>query len=120
MQILNSQNAENGKFCGGINNGSFFILDSVSLNHFSSITASVTSAGAGGRIEVRVGGIDGPLVSSMEVEVNGSWDKWYQVTGTKDPKVTNEESQPVDLYVVCRNESNRNGLMNIDWIRFNK
>ncbi len=120
MQILNSQNAENGKFCGGINNGSFFILDSVSLNHFSSITASVTSAGAGGRIEVRVGGIDGPLVSSMEVEVNGSWDKWYQVTGTKDPKVTKEESQPVDLYVVCRNESNRNGLMNIDWIRFNK
>jgi cytochrome c len=120
MQILGSHKAGNGKFCGAINHGSYLQVNQVPMDQFQSIVANVTSAGAGGKIEVRMNGPDGPLVGTMHVKVNGDWDGWYEIAMEKPTEMNTSAEPYVDLYFVCVNESNRSGLMNIDWIRFVK
>lgn len=120
MQILGSHSAGNGKFCGAINHGSYIRVDRVPVNQFKSIVASVASAGAGGKIEVHMNEPDGPLVGTMDVKVNGNWEKWYEVTMENPADLTANSPSHVDLYFVCVNETQKSGLMNIDWIRFVK
>lgn len=120
MQMLGSHSAENGKFCGAINHGSYLRVDRVPMTQFNSIVASVASAGAGGKIEVRLNAPDGPLVGTMDVKVNGKWEEWYQVSLEKPLGIAKESEQYADLYFVCIHDEKRSGLMNIDWIRFVK
>ncbi|XZE33258.1 PQQ-dependent sugar dehydrogenase [Pirellulaceae bacterium SH501] len=120
MQILGSHSAENGKFCGAINHGSYLRVDRVPMNQFRTLTASVASAGAGGKIEVRLNAPDGPLLGTMDVKVNGKWEEWYQVSLEKPADITSESEPNADLYFVCIHDEKRSGLMNIDWIRFVK
>jgi arabinoxylan arabinofuranohydrolase len=42
-------------------------------------TASVASAESGGRIEIRLGGLDGKLVGTCPVENTGGWQTWQTV-----------------------------------------
>lgn len=121
MQVLGSHNAENGKFCGSINHNSFLRIDKVPLSQFTHVTARVTSAGSGGDIEVRLGAVDGPLLATLPVKVNGSWDGWYEVQADCDLEVIRErlsEQPSSSVFFVCKNEKNRGALMNIDWVRF--
>ncbi len=90
------------------------------MTQFNSIIASVASAGAGGKIEVRLNSPNGTLVGTMDVKVNGKWEEWYQVSLEKPIGIANESEPYADLYFVCVHDEKRSGLMNIDWIRFVK
>jgi hypothetical protein len=48
----------------------------------------------------------------ITVEVNGSWDAWYERTAELA-----RSSERCDIYFQAVNPTNRSALMNIDWIR---
>lgn len=112
-QPLGSAKAEGGKFMGAINHDAFLKFDGITLDGLKAIVARVTSAGAGGVIEIRRGKPDGELIGSGEVKVNGSWDDFFEL---EIPLV--ETTGRDALFLVFKNEKNRGGLMNIDSIKF--
>ncbi len=113
-QSLGSGEAEGKQFMGGIEHNGFLRFDHINLADVSSVTVRVTSAGAGGVIELHSGSVDGELLGSTPVEVNGSWDAFYE----KEIELT-PIGGTTTLYVVFKNEANRGGLMNIDCLEFN-
>lgn len=115
MQVLGSHRAGDGKFLGSIEHDAFMKIANVPLDQVSSIAVRVTSAGAGGDIEIHAGAIDGPVLGTIHVDVNGDWDGWYErsVPIRGDKKRT-------DVYFRFVNEKNRGGLMNIDSVRFDR
>ena len=117
-QVLNSDRAQGKKFMGAIEHNGFLKFESLRLDQFSTLVLSVASAGAGGEIEVRRTAIDGPLLGSVKVEVNGEWESFYETS--VDLKTGELQSAEVrdDLYLVFKNVTQRSGLMNIDAIKF--
>jgi cytochrome c len=112
MSELGAHNASNGKFLGSIDHGSYIVFKNVPMDQVGSATFRVTSAGAGGEIVVRAGTPDGPELGRVKVEVNGSWDGWYERSVDLDRR-----RERCDLYFETVNPNNRSALMNIDWIR---
>ena len=112
-QKLSSDKAEGKTFMGAIENNGYLKFDDLSLEKIGRIVFSVTSAGSGGSIEVREDKPDGPLLGSVEVKVNGSWDAFYEVSTPIKP--TQNRGR---LYFVFKNPVNPGGLMNVDWIEF--
>jgi cytochrome c len=106
-------NASNGKFLGSIDHGSYLVLKNVPMEQVRSMTFRVTSAGSGGEIVVHAGALDGPELARVQVEVNGSWDGWYE----RSAPIPHTPDR-VDLYIETVNPSKPNALMNIDWVRF--
>ncbi|WP_417749179.1 PQQ-dependent sugar dehydrogenase [Rosistilla oblonga] len=109
---LGSGKAEGKKFIGAINHDAFLKFNDIPLDAIASIAVRVTSAGAGGMIEVRRGTVDGPLLGSAMVEVNGSWDAFEEKQIAIDPSSGRDA-----LFIVFKNEKQRGGLMNIDSLR---
>lgn len=77
-QILNSGNASGGRFIGAINHGHWLLFRNVPLDQVGSIRLMIASAGAGGSIEIRRDGPEGELFGQVPVEVNGSWEQFYE------------------------------------------
>jgi cytochrome c len=75
----------------------------------------VTSAGSGGSIEIRLDKPDGELLATVPVEVNGSWDKFYERT-VEIPETKGRH----DVYFVFVHPNKAGGLMNIDSIYFHR
>lgn len=112
-QILAAGNAGGGKFIGAINSGHFLRLNGITFDQVAKITVRVTSAGAGGAVELRLDKPDGELLGTADVEVNGSWDKWYERTVTI-PATKGRH----DLFVRFTNPKQGGGLMNLDSLYF--
>jgi len=110
---LGSDNAQGKQFMGAINHDGFLKFNRIRLDGIRSIKASVASAGAGGVIEVRRGGVDGALLGQATVEVNGQWEEFYDKVIELEPSTGTD-----DLFFVFQNEKNRGGLMNVDSITF--
>ena len=98
---------------GAINYDAFLKFNHIPLDDLRSVTVRVTSAGAGGEIGVRRDGVDGELLGSVTVPVNGSWDAFYNQTIELKPQSGREA-----IYFVFKNPVNRGGLMNIDSLTF--
>ncbi len=111
--VLEVSQAEQGKFMGGIEHGGFLRYSDLSLQQVAHGTVRVCSAGAGGVIELHHGAVDGPLLGSVTVEVNGDWSAFYEKQF--DIQAPTERG---DLYLVFKNAESPGGLMNIDWIEF--
>lgn len=112
-QTLKSGNAHGGQFLGAINHGNYARINRVNLDQVAAISARVTSAGAGGRIEVRLDKPDGERVALINVQNNGSWDKWHDVKESlKEAKGTH------DLFMVFTNPLMKSSLMNVDSFYF--
>jgi cytochrome c len=77
-QIL--QASDGAKFLGAINHGNFARFSRVPLDQTAGLVLRVASAGAGGKIEVRLDKPDGPLLGSAEVVSTGNWEEWYEQT----------------------------------------
>jgi len=110
---LGGHTASGGKFLGAINHNHFARFDQVPLDRVGSLIFRVTSAGSGGRIEARIGSLDGPVIASVPVEVNGSWDGFHDVACDIKPQAGRH-----DVYVVFLNEERQGGLMNLDSVTF--
>ncbi len=112
-QPLGSARAEGGAFLGAINNGAFVRIKNIHLDQVQQIALMVASAGAGGTIDVHRDAVDGPLLGSTDIQVNGDWEAFHEKTIAL-PETTGR----CDLYLVFKNANNPGGLMNIDAIEF--
>ncbi|MFJ4782050.1 ThuA domain-containing protein [Streptomyces sp. NPDC088794] len=85
--------ASGGQTLGYIENGDWAGYASVSTAGASTFTAKVSSAGAGGTVEIRSGSATGTLLGSVRVPVTGSWDTFTTVSTT----LTSSASGPLFL-----------------------
>ncbi len=117
-QLLNSGNASGGRFAGAINHGHTLRFRSVNFDQAGELTLRIASAGAGGAIELRTDSADGPLLGTIDVEVNGQWEEFYErKLSLKNPEtgaalITGRH----DLVVVFTHPNRAGGLMNLDSI----
>ncbi|MDW5290305.1 carbohydrate-binding protein [Formosa sp. PL04] len=66
-------------------------------NDFGAIKISASSGTSGGIIEVRLGGVDGELLTSVTIEKTGNWNKFTSFDAYFTEPVTGIH----DLYLVC-------------------
>ncbi|MGI5214471.1 PQQ-dependent sugar dehydrogenase [Plantactinospora sp. CA-290183] len=74
--------AEGGQTVGDINNGDWIAFQPYRLANATSFSARVSSAGAGGTLQVRAGSATGSVLGSATVPVTGGWETFATVTGT--------------------------------------
>ncbi len=82
INIFTKATAEGGKTVGDINNGDWIQFDPYKVNNATSFSARVSSAGAGGTLQIRTGSPTGTIIGSATVPVTGSWETFTTVTGT--------------------------------------
>ena len=111
--VLGSGTASGSKFIGAINHDHYLKFAGLKLDRIRHITLRVASAGAGGAIEVRHGAIDGELLATAPVEVNGNWEQFYDRT-VEIPQTQGRH----DLFFRFVNDKQQGGLMNLDSIHF--
>ncbi|MFV2111214.1 PQQ-dependent sugar dehydrogenase [Micromonospora sp. LOL_025] len=74
--------AEGGRTVGDINNGDWIAFEPYRIDNATSFSARVSSAGAGGTLQVRVGSPTGTVLGSATVPVTGAWDTFTTVSGS--------------------------------------
>ncbi len=104
-----------GKVIGSTANGHSAKFNSIPLSQVRSIKVRASSGGSGGKVEIRTGAVDGPLVGSVEVPTTGGWDKFQEFTSP----ITAPNQDRADVYLVFVNPG-KGGLMNVDWVEFQK
>ncbi|MFB7495158.1 ThuA domain-containing protein [Streptomyces sp. NPDC056161] len=82
VQAAGHTAASGGQTLGYIDNGDWAGYASVSTAGARTFTAKVSSAGAGGTIEVRSGSATGTLLGSVQVPVTGGWETFTTVSTT--------------------------------------
>jgi cytochrome c len=118
--ILNGYNADkhrgvnlDPKGVKHIGHDSYLCYNNINLSGITEIAVSVTSAGTGGTVELRLGAINGQLLGQTKVTPNGSWNNYKeQIIKIKD---TGEKS---DLYVRFVKPGIGGGLMNFQYLAF--
>ncbi|WP_335987540.1 glycoside hydrolase family 43 protein [Glycomyces sp. MUSA5-2] len=104
--------SEGGMNVGWIQNGDYIKVKGVAFGSgASSFTARVASAGAGGSIELRLGGPNGTLVGTCAVPVTGGWQTWTTATCPVSGAAGTQ-----DLYL--RFTGGGGYLFNVNWWRF--
>ncbi|MCA9200823.1 MAG: PQQ-dependent sugar dehydrogenase, partial [Planctomycetales bacterium] len=109
--LLDSQAASNAKFVGAINHGHYLRFAALNFAAIESMELHVASAGAGGSIQLRIDAVDGPVVGSTEINVNGHWEEFYSLKEPISPTTGTH-----DLFVVFAHPTHAGGLMNLDRI----
>jgi len=110
---LSSETATNGKFIGAINAGNHLRFEAVNLAGIATISLRVSSAGAGGAIELRSQNNAGELLASTPIVPNGAWEEWYEIE-----LAIQASDELIDLFVVFQNPNGGGGLMNLDRLYF--
>ncbi|MBM0232432.1 ThuA domain-containing protein [Micromonospora sp. STR1_7] len=105
--------AGGGQNIGFIEDGDWWSLAPADLTNISEIRFRAASAAAGGRIEVRAGAVDGPVVATATVPATGGWQTYTDVSAP----VTGAASG--SLYFVARDPNGGAGsLFNVNWMDF--
>ncbi|MFE9764194.1 carbohydrate-binding protein [Streptomyces sp. NPDC005808] len=82
VQVANHAPASGGKTLGHIHNGDWAGYADVSTAGASTFSAKVSSAGAGGTVQIRSGSATGTLLGSVTVPVTGGWETFTTVNTT--------------------------------------
>ena len=82
VQPAAKSEASGGFTAGYLNNGDWAGYGSVDTAGATSITARISSAGAGGVLEIRAGSATGTLLGSIQVPVTGDWARFRDVATT--------------------------------------
>ncbi|GAB3953004.1 lectin [Streptomyces sparsus] len=80
VQAVTHEPARGGKTVGHIDDGDWISFTPYALGNVTTFTARVSSAGAGGTIEVRAGSPTGTLLGTATVPVTGGWETFEDVT----------------------------------------
>ncbi|MEU0146122.1 PQQ-dependent sugar dehydrogenase [Streptomyces sp. NPDC006288] len=80
VSVVSHTAARGGKTVGNIENGDWISFKPYALDNATKLTARVSSAGAGGTLEVRAGSATGTLLGSVAVPVTGSWETFQDVS----------------------------------------
>ncbi|GIJ26209.1 hypothetical protein Vqi01_13710 [Micromonospora qiuiae] len=107
--------AGGGQNIGFIEDGDWWSVEPANLTGIDAIRFRVASAGSGGRIDVRAGAADGPLVTSVAVPGTGAWQTYTDVTA----EVPANADAKGSLYFVAKSPSGATGsLFNVNWMDF--
>ncbi|GAA0388160.1 hypothetical protein GCM10009541_33970 [Micromonospora gifhornensis] len=107
--------AGGGDNIGFIEDGDWWSVEPASLTGIESIRFRVASANSGGRLEVRAGAADGPLVTSVVVPGTGDWQSYTDVTA----EVPADADSNGKLFFVARDPAGGTAsLFNVNWIDF--
>ncbi|MGA5518031.1 lectin [Streptomyces pseudogriseolus] len=112
VQVINHTNAHGGKTVGEIQNGDWISFTPYSLDNTTGFTARVSSAGAGGTLEVRAGSPTGTLLGTATVPVTGDWETFQDVTAS----LTGQPAGTTTLYLVFKGGSG--ALYDVDEFSF--
>ena len=112
--MLASGNAGGGKFLGAVDHGHWLLFRDVALDAVGGATLKMASAGAGGAVELRLDAVDGPLLATVPVEVNGQWEQFYERSATWTPVAGRH-----DVYVRFLHPQQAGGMMNLDSLHWN-
>ena len=112
--IQTEVSTEAGRNVGWIDNGDYLSFQHIDFQSGApSLTARVSSAGAGGKIEVRLDSLSGPLAGTCSVPVTGGWQAWITI----DCGV----SSITGIHTIYLKFTGGSGaLFNINWFKFNK
>lgn len=113
VQWHDHASAGGGRYAGSIDDGHWLRFDALDLERVQGLRLRTSSAGPGGAVELRRGGVDGMLLARVQVEPNGAWEDWRVVSTS-----LGASSGPADVYVVFRDPEHRSGLLNLDWLEF--
>ncbi|MGW4977078.1 PQQ-dependent sugar dehydrogenase [Streptomyces mirabilis] len=80
ITVQSKTTAHGGKTVGDISNGDWISFTPYSLSDAQKITARVSSAGAGGTLEIRAGSPTGRTLGRATVPVTGGWDTFQDVS----------------------------------------
>jgi PKD repeat protein len=80
ITVQSKTTAHGGKTVGDIDNGDWISFTPYSLSDAQKITARVSSAGAGGTLEIRAGSPTGRTLGRATVPVTGGWDTFQDVS----------------------------------------
>jgi glucose/arabinose dehydrogenase len=105
--------AEAGYTVGDIHNGDWIAFDPYRLNNATSFIARVSSGGAGGTLQLRVGSQTGPVIGSATVPVTGSWETFTTVGGT----ISGVPTGTTSLYLTFAGSASA-ALFDVDSITF--
>ncbi|GIF13440.1 glycoside hydrolase family 43 protein [Actinoplanes teichomyceticus] len=101
-----------GRNVGYLENGDYIKVKGVAFGSgATSFSARVASAAAGGRLELRLGGVNGALAGTCSVPGTGGWQTWTTVSCA-----VSGASGTQDLYL--RFTGGSGYLFNVDWWQF--
>ncbi|WP_433529929.1 ThuA domain-containing protein [Micromonospora sp. CA-263727] len=104
-----------GQNIGWIEDGDWWSVDPANLTGIDAIRFRAASATSGGRLEVRAGAADGPLITSVDVPGTGAWQTYTDVTA----EVPANADARGALYFVARDPAGGAGnLFNVNWVDF--
>ncbi|MBY8874064.1 ThuA domain-containing protein [Micromonospora sp. PLK6-60] len=110
-----SDTAGGGQNIGFIEDGDWWSVQPADLTGVDQIRFRVASATTGGRIDVRAGAVDGPVVATATVPGTGAWQTYTDVT----VPVTATDRATGSLYFVAKDPAGGTGsLFNVNWMDF--
>ncbi|CAL9668766.1 hypothetical protein SUDANB176_07358 [Streptomyces sp. enrichment culture] len=112
VQVVNHAPAHGGKTVGHIDNGDWISFKPYALGNAGTFTARVSSAGAGGTIEVRTGSPTGTLLGTATVPVTGGWETFEDVSAP----LTDQPTGSTSLFLVFKGGSG--SLFDVDEFSF--
>ncbi|MFD3533298.1 PQQ-dependent sugar dehydrogenase, partial [Streptomyces sp. NPDC058664] len=112
VQVVSHAPAHGGKTVGHIENGDWIAFTPYALQNTRTFTARVSSAGAGGTIEVRAGSPTGTLLGTATVPVTGGWETFQDVTAA----LTGQPAGSTSLHLVFKGGSG--SLFDVDDFSF--
>ncbi len=115
---MNSFRAEGRQVVGRINHQGFLRFNSIAMDQVSQVKVKAASTGPSGVIEVRVGGVDGALLGSANVDANSQRERYSEKTIELDKSSVTDSV--ADIYLVIKNEEAEGPLMSIDVVEFLK
>ncbi|MBB5868390.1 glucose/arabinose dehydrogenase [Allocatelliglobosispora scoriae] len=98
VQVAPHAAAEGGNTAGFIENGDWISYTPYRINNATQFTARVSSAGAGGTLEIRSGSATGTLHGTATVAPTGSWETFATVSAN----LTNLPAGTVPLFLVFK------------------
>ncbi|MEV1096599.1 PQQ-dependent sugar dehydrogenase [Streptomyces sp. NPDC049952] len=101
VSVISHAAARGGRTVGNIENGDWISFKPYALDNATALTARVSSAGAGGNLEVRAGSPTGALLGSVAVPVTGGWETFRDVSAN----LTDRPAGTTTLHLVFRGGS---------------
>ncbi|MGY1577478.1 carbohydrate-binding protein [Streptomyces sp. MN13] len=102
--------AEGGRTVGFTDDGDWISFKPYALGDATRFTARVSSAGAGGTLEIRSGSPAGTLLGTATVPVTGGWETFTDVSTS----LSAAPSGTTELYLVFRGPTGRGNLYDVD------
>ncbi|WP_327233533.1 ThuA domain-containing protein [Streptomyces sp. NBC_01317] len=110
IKTYDKASANGGKTVGDIDNDDWISFKPYHLAGSKTLTARVSSGGAGGFLEVRTGSATGNLLGSAPIPVTGSWDVFQDI----DVPLRSVPAKTTELFLVFKGATGQGALFDLD------